>query len=491
MNTISDIKAGAYEFTGVSQLNVLLGKNGCGKSTALREIESRFSRDPRVGKVRYVTPERGGLLQYQAHIDQNIANEPNWLANTRRVNQLSEFRQQSVALFNQLELRTLRRIERDSATRADHSVRFDSVIDSINRLLDYIELERADRGFLVRAKGTKGTKGQLDANALSSGECELVSLAIDILAFGSEVIEDKYNLLLLDEPDLHLHPDLQDRLGSFIVDRAQMDSFAVIAATHSTSLIRPFVEASTATIGFMARQVKQLEFKKASVELRRLVPVFGAHPLSSSFTEEQLLLVEGEDDERIWQRAVRSAGGQLRVRPREVGGVACLNGYEISLDSLLTTLYDSAVGFSLRDGDGLTSDLDDLPRVVRMRLNCRDAENLLLTDEVLASLGTNWGDLEMRLRHWYETAANHPHHDAAAAFLGSGANRQTGDIKQLRNDLMFLIGSDKTWEVAVGSVLGKLRSLQFSTETGSVFSFLGPKILRHLYGIEIHLSETA
>ena len=57
---------------------------------------------------------------------------------------------------------------------------------------------------------------ELKAADISSGESVLISLAIECLIFCKEYVSDKQNILLLDEPDVHLHPDLQFKLMQFL-----------------------------------------------------------------------------------------------------------------------------------------------------------------------------------------------------------------------------------------------------------------------------------
>ena len=54
----------------------------------------------------------------------------------------------------------------------------------------------------------------------------------------------------------------------------------------------------------MSFDQKEIDFKVISVVYRKVLPVFGAHPLSNIFNEAPILLVEGEDDERIWRAAM-------------------------------------------------------------------------------------------------------------------------------------------------------------------------------------------
>ena len=103
-----------------------------------------------------------------------------------------------------------------------------------------------------------------------------------------------------------------------------------------------------------------------------------------------LLLVEGEDDVRIWQQSVRSSFGRIAVWPTAAGDIQSLDKYEKTAADVIGAVYDNALAFSLRDRDELPYEIGDITHVVRMRLFCRSAENLIFSDDVLASLGLTW-----------------------------------------------------------------------------------------------------
>jgi predicted ATPase len=124
-----------YELKDVAQVNVILGKNGCGKSTLLRSFERDRRRDPNGGYTRYITPERGGVLNRDGNVETNISNNVDWLAHVRGKNRFEQFRQTSAAEFRRLETLVLRKIEKTADIRADHSYTFDSVVSDMNTLL--------------------------------------------------------------------------------------------------------------------------------------------------------------------------------------------------------------------------------------------------------------------------------------------------------------------------------------------------------------------
>ena len=62
----------------------------------------------------------------EASIEQSIANDAAWITKSRRQNQTSNFRQQSVAQFARLERVVLRSIEKDPALRQNAAYTFDT-----------------------------------------------------------------------------------------------------------------------------------------------------------------------------------------------------------------------------------------------------------------------------------------------------------------------------------------------------------------------------
>lgn len=470
------IEKAGYSLHDLGSMNVLVGKNGCGKSTLLRQLEQAVRTDQSVASVRYLTPERSGTLRYQPGVDNNIASNAAWLWDTRRKNQFGQFREQSVAQYRNLELVTLRRIQDDRKLR-DSEYSFDQVIADINGLLDNVEIRPAGSAFEIYTKAGE----KIEADNISSGEAELISLAIEVLVFEKEASGKGINLLLMDEPDLHLHPDLQHRFAHFVATHAVNGANTVLMATHSTSMIAALVNQGEVRLSFMRSGDRTLQFRAMSEVHDKVLPVFGAHPLSQIFNESPILLVEGEDDERVWQQAVRSSNGRLRLFPRSVGGLPRLGEFEPEVATILQALYDEPVGFSLRDGDGVPGEsLADIPPLVRLRLNCRAAENMILCDEVLQSIATTWPALQTTIERWI---AENPTHQAGAAmeaFQASGFDRRCADLKELRNLLVALAGATRPWEVLVGSVIAQLTRAQARDVENSIYRYLGPTVVQHL-----------
>lgn len=465
---------------GLQEINVIMGKNGSGKSSLLRSIDLAFQANPTVGTAKYVTPERGGNLTYDGNIDSAMSSNPSWIKDVRRKNRSDNFRQVSVREFRSLETLILRQIEQNPEVRQNLGYSFQSTIDQINSLLDYIQIERADEaGFKIKTKGDSGYRNELET--LSSGEAELISLAIEIISYvhQAEARKDteKFNVLLLDEPDVHLHPDLQERLVNLIHSSVKSGRVVVIIATHSTSILSALSKFDNVAVGFMDSQNRAASFKPVTEIMKTVLPVFGAHPLSNVFNTKPILLVEGEDDERIWQQAVRSSKGRVSVWPCVAGDVQSLDAYEDEVEAICAAVYDKPMAYSLRDRDDAPYEIKNKAIVQRMRLNCRAAENLLLSDDVLASLGTGWGIMQSAIEKWI---SDNPAHKQAAdmqAFKAGGYDRRDANVKSLRNLFMERAGTQKPWEVAVGQSIARLATHGGTNGENSLRDFLGRKIV--------------
>ena len=460
-------------------VNVILGRNGCGKSSFLKGLDAVLGSETGSYYVRYITPERGGKLDYDPNVGLLINQDAQWMGRTRRANRFDSFRQQTIYQYRALERLASQALEdavQNQKTDAKQWL-FQKTIDRINELLDHVEIRRSinSESFVVHSKAT----GDLvSSDLISSGETELISLAIETLAFAGQCRPDVTNLLLLDEPDVHLHPDLQARLMALLVELVHQAHFTLIVATHSTPVVAALSAATDSAIAFMQSDQKELRFQPMSEVMRRVVPIFGAHPLSNVFNEAPVLILEGEDDVRIWQQAVRTSQGKLRVYPVASEGLPSMPEYEQVVRELVDSLYDNPVAYSLRDRDGGPEEIDDLLPLVRCRLSCRTAENLLLTDEVIASTeAANWDEVRRRIDAWLATGLPHTRRQELQDFAAGGYDRKGAALKNLRMLLVGeMMGSTKPWEVLVGGVLGKtLVAGPITMQKHSIGNYLGEK----------------
>lgn len=472
---MENIDTGGYNLRNLNKINVIMGKNGVGKSTLLRHIEQSISsQTEEYGKPKYITPERGGDLSYNATIEQNMTIDRTWLSGERRKNQSTYFRSQSVNQYMMLELLVLRQHEEDH-----NKPKFISILEKINSLLDNIKIVRSDRAFKIY---TKSSDQELIPTQISSGESELISLGIECLVFAKECTQEKENILFLDEPDVHLHPDLQVRLMRFLEDLVNNNNFSVFIATHSTAILGALESYSDTHIAFIKFDQKTIDFVPISETLKKVLPVFGAHPLSNIFNRAPVWLVEGDDDERVWQQVVRSSKGKIKIYPCSVvDGLSNLNDFEEQTKTIIETVYDNAKGYSLRDADNIDEEIADNGPLIRMRLACRTCENLLLSDDVLEYLNCTWNQVKILIDKWLNENISHSHFEEMKSFKDHGYIRKSHDIKVIRNDLMGIIGSHKPWEVAVGQTIAAvICSIDRNFEDARILNYLGKKTVDNL-----------
>jgi len=202
-------------------------------------------------------------------------------------------------------------------------------------------------------------------------------------------------------------------------------------------------------------------------------PLFGA----------PILLVEGEDDYRIWSQVPRHHVINLAVLPCNGEKI---KKYQKALETVLSALCDKQEtphGYALLDGDkNLPEPNPDNPQdyIKFLQLNCHEAENLYLTDEALADLGTEW------------EAAKAKVHDEAPNFgqkeqqLREAPNwdRQNADLKEVIDQVAQILDPKNVpWTVRVGHRIGRERP------TGQLADFLGPDVISALWGSKAATDE--
>ncbi len=462
------------ELIGLSNINVVLGRNGAGKSRFLRTLENNLAPNPAF-QVRYISPERAGVFRRDGGVLNAMEQNKDWLRSVRGKNQAENFKATSANLLRELELAYLRRLESTTNLRndPDRNFRLDR-LDKINRLLANIAIFQEGSDLVFRTS----SGDIITPDQISSGESEAVALAVEVMYFFETIDSSRFNVLLLDEPDVHLHPDLQARLARFIT--AEIDalpgemrsSVAVCIATHSTPLVCALALSEYTTIGTKHFAQSRVQQVTSAEVLRKAAPFFG-HPLSMALSLDTLLIVEGEDDERVWQQAARTSHGRIGLFPIVAGSVNKQTELETACAPLLQALYDSPLAFSVRDGDKIVAPLESIGPVVRFRLQCYAMENALLTDECLAVLGMPWPEFQTALTHWLQLNPSHKDESVIKQLQSSQERLRYTKIKAIRQLICSIAGKLRPWEVVVGQALGELDVSTASTESTSLLSFIG------------------
>jgi hypothetical protein len=424
-------------------------------------------------RVSYVSPERAGSFKRDANIETNTSNNANWAAETRRANQAPDFKSMSHLALRNAERTYLIKLE-DIDARGKSFQR--DCLDPISRMLSNVSIIRGEMDFsFITANGTT-----LNSKELSSGESETIALAAEVLNFFSNIDKNKTNVLLLDEPDVHQHPDLQARFGLYLLDRmnslndADREKVIICIATHSTPLVCALASSCMTSIGTKEYESTVVTMVEPGDTLRKVGPFFG-HPLSMSLNRDPMLILEGEDDERVWQQAARSSQGKIRLFPVLATSVDQQSELETFTDRMLSAIYDTPIAYSLRDGDGTTGSLSKVGCVIRFRLQCYAIENTLLTTECLAKMNINsWEEFKIKTTEWI---ANNPLHSSIPQLndlLTSDNRLRNVKIKDIRNIILAITQTKKPWEVIVGQSLSDaIDTHSKPTDLFGLFTFVG------------------
>ena len=267
--------------------------------------------------------------------------------------------------------------------------------DQFARLLEILEERFGARleavGFdetqdeYVRADFASGSDVRHDLYSAGSGFIQVVQL----LAF---VMAQSPSIVLLDEPDAHLHSSLQRAVIEILDDIGRDEGYQVVVATHSKEIINfidpsrlIFVRAEQSVAAPMSDEVTPLEMLKTlgavdSVDAVALVQ------------NRRCLFVEGPSDVSILGRfastlGIRALTGDDRVITIPTGG-ADRFGHVEQLDVFEQLIGTAIASLEIRDRDGRSDEHRQkiVDRATRpLHILARDSiESYLLSSPVIA-----------------------------------------------------------------------------------------------------------
>lgn len=463
---------GQWRLSNLTTITAVFGKNGSGKSLLLRAW-----RDTNTATCHYVVPERGGEIDYQAqYLQQQIDSKERREASVR--NFVDQYRRQVVA-----------RIQAYFAVRGNS--RLGQLPGNPNEL--EVLLSQLLPDFTIELTATSNPPYRLtrvSGNAkvgnidhLSSGEAQLLTIALDILTIAAmwDIQGEASRVMLVDEPDAHIHPDLQARFADFLVGVVEKYKLQVIVATHSTTLLAALGQfgSDAASVIYLDRTKSEFSAEPFTKVMKELAACLGGHALMGPLFGVPLLLVEGDDDYRIWSQVPRHHVVSFSVIPSHGEEI---KQYQRNLERLFHVLRENSetvAGYALLDGDKAKphANADTPQKHIRyIQLACHESENLYLTDEVLELLGTNWRDASARIVAEADKFGN-----KAAQLKGAATwDRKNGDIKAIIQEISHTLDIKNVhWTIRVAQATGRKRP------SGQLADFLGLEVIDALWGSEV------
>jgi len=145
-------------------------------------------------------------------------------------------------------------------------------------------------GVLIKSDGTR-----LDFSRASGGEKEILNFLLGVFA-----LNVKNGVLIIDEPELHLHPRWQQVLLELFNDFTESRGIQFFIVTHSPHFITPQSIKSTFRVHIKdgeSRIVPPQNLNESDKELFMLVNIFNN---TKVFFADKVILVEGDDDQIIY-----------------------------------------------------------------------------------------------------------------------------------------------------------------------------------------------
>ncbi len=445
---------------GLRDITVVFGRNGAGKSKMLRAIHGQASTKGTFP----IAAERGGDWAYDQGISQSELSSTTRGSTRAQQNAAPNYRRESVSRIGSL----MTKIGFVAGT-AENSLKNDHILSEMSEHLSallpefkIIATQENPHYKLSRLNASNGEFANVGnpVNDLSSGETETLTLGLDLLTacYLWELENQNERVLLIDEPDPHMHPELQNHFAKFLftlVDRFQAQ---IILATHSTTLLSALGRIGFNRVGvlYLSNSIDVQQVHQFDNYLKTLSGVLGGHALVGPLFGAPLLLVEGDDDNRIWSQVSRHPANRNIFAVLPCDGDDILN-YQPVLEQLFASLREDTskpAGYALLDNDKSIPTHGKYVHIPFIKLSCHESENLYLTDEVLASMKLSWEDAKGRLK---SRATEFP--DIEPRLLDcENWDRKSDDIKDLIGPIATILDDvGLHWTHQVGRAIGQRR----------------------------------
>lgn len=384
-----------------SGITTFLGPNGAGKTQILRGLKQSLNPYLNDKKIRYVSAGRLGPMEYYRSNYDGTSSTPSF-------DQANFGDKASTTRRHQTET-----ILGDFATLSERTDILIKVQERLRKLFKRNIVVDWDGGYLkvffarVDQVGNKNYSSAREA----SGLLHLVSIL-------ASLYDDEIGCLLIDEPEVSLHPQLQ----SFLLDEIKKVAGAntekgkklVFISTHSTEFIEVNSVAQLASIVFCKDvhenpiQIDPSLGEFQSKKLQALLTRLGQEHKLALFCHTPLL-VEGPSDEIICSALSRKLSLNLEAAGSQILPVTGKGQFPVVVK--LFRLIGKVPAL-LADADAITDDLDiigvftnqDNANALANQLGHRDAPKFAkdIYNDFCQLVATKWSDIQTKAEtHYY------------------------------------------------------------------------------------------
>lgn len=279
-----EINEEIIKLTIYSGLTILIGPNGSGKTRVLKQLKKCSFDDIDISQIRYLSSNRiGDLEQYRSRINQYDYSNDDYTLGDKSTKRAK----------HQIEI-----AKGDFFVMDDRKDVFIKVSERLSVLFNRNMFIRWDSGKLKVFFSKKDSDKEYSVILEASGLLNLVSIL-------AALYDDEIKVLLIDEPEVSLHPQLQrfvlNEIKKVAGDYNEQGKKLIVMSTHSTEMIDInkvndlpnyvfFLDDGSAP-----KQIEQSDDVLKNKKLKELI-IRMSQSYKSAFFSKRPLLVEGISD---------------------------------------------------------------------------------------------------------------------------------------------------------------------------------------------------
>ena len=238
-------------------------------------------------------------------------------------------------------------------------------------------------------------KSIADINSLSAGQKAIAHLVFEAYGRGNL----KGGLVIIDEPEIHLHYQFQHEYLQVIRELNKHQSCQYILVTHSEALINSATISSVRRFSLNAEGYTEIRFPKLTEEQKVLIRILDNTRSTYAFFAKRVVLVEGDSDRYFFKAVIQSLHQELNqeIAILHVGGKHELAQWTTLFESFGLTVYriaDLDYAYTLFYSNESPASLKTSVAVTAFKSSHPDCESRIATEYGNKTFIFRNGDLE-------------------------------------------------------------------------------------------------